>query len=65
MKRFRDSLAALGGVGLLLSLTACHIPFARIGPKFDARAPSAGMVTNFTAVPLTNAVAPELLRPNA
>jgi polysaccharide biosynthesis/export protein len=49
----------------LFFLTACESPFARTGPRFDARAPHAGTVTNFTAVPLTNQVSPDLLKPVA
>jgi hypothetical protein len=51
----------------LLWITACQNPFARTGPKFDARKPKpvASAVTNFTSVPLTNRLAPEFLQPTA
>src|SRR5512140_2429713 len=67
--RISQLLSTVGLLTLLLA-GACQSPFARTGPKFDARKPKAGTVsakagavTNFTSVEFTNQVTAELLQP--
>jgi polysaccharide biosynthesis/export protein len=61
----RTVLSCIVGGWTVLMFAGCQSPFAHTGPKFEARPPSAGALTNFTAVPLTNQVSPDLLQPSA
>jgi protein involved in polysaccharide export with SLBB domain len=48
----------------VLLLAACEGPFAHTGPKFDARAPIAGPVTNLSPIEVTPAANPAWLEPD-
>jgi polysaccharide biosynthesis/export protein len=63
------SKVVLARAGTLLSclllFAGCQGPFARTGPKFDARAPNVagGTMTNMVGLTITNALSTELLTP--
>lgn len=48
---------------LLMIVAGCQGPFAKTGPKFDARKPATGGVTNLATIQITNQVAQEWLQP--
>jgi polysaccharide biosynthesis/export protein len=57
--------AATALLAFVVVLAGCESPVARTGPKFDARKPAAGPLTNFAQVEVTNRLTPEFLQPAA